>query len=414
MPWWDTIPRMAFFNESFPREERIDPLSRDELEDHLDRAFNGELTFQNLVEIITRASRDQAAAFRRVASQIRDRNRGHVLTYSRNVFVPITRLCRNACFYCTFRRPSVPRGKEFLTEREVLAILERAKRQKVTEVLFTNGERAEEKYEGAREWLRQHGFESTIDYLHHLGEKCLDMGLLPHVNAGALHEDELKRLKEVCASMGLMLENVSVRLTRKGEVHQAAPDKHPSHRLRTHHLAGIHRVPWTTGILIGIGETAEEVARSLHVLRQLHLKHGKFIQEVIIQNFQPKSGTVMRNVPPPDPEYVMFVVALARCYLPWDVGIQVPPNLNRGHEEQFIHSGICDWGGVSPMTPDYVNPEKPWPRERELLLLSRQHGFHLRRRLPVYPQHVTSKWLSDKVWETIKRFNLATSDGYAS
>ena len=414
MPWWDVIPKIAFFDNVGVQDNHVEPLSDNELQEYLDKAFHEELTSHDLVQIITRSTRNQAVSFRKVAARVRDVHRGKILTYSRNVFIPVTRLCRDTCFYCTFRRPSVPRGKEFLSEREVELILEQAKRLRVTEILFTNGERAEERYEGARKWLRNQGYESTVEYLYHLGMKCLKMGLLPHVNTGALNEDEIKMLKETCASMGLMLENVSVRLTRKDEVHHAAPDKHPKYRLRTHHLAGKHGIPWTTGILMGIGETAEEIARSLDVIRRLHLKHGRFIQEIIIQNFQPKPNTPMRNVPAPDPEYVMFVVALARCYLPRDVGVQVPPNLNRGYETDFIHSGICDWGGISPLSPDHVNPDKPWPRERDLLTITRENGFHLRRRLPAYPRYVSPEWLPERVWETIKRFNLATPEGYAA
>ncbi len=414
MPWWDVIPKIAFFNNVLPKEEQKAPLTTQELTEYLQKARELSLTLEDLRTIISRTSRKDALKFCQVASRIRDELRGRILTYSRNIFIPVTKLCRNACFYCTFRRPFVQRGREFISEREVTMLLERAKKLKVTEVLFTTGERAEYRYKNAMKWLKTHDFDSTIEYVYHLGEKCLDVGLLPHINAGALMEDEMKMLKEVSASMGLMLENVSVRLTRKNEVHHAAPDKHPRYRLETHILAGKYGVPWTTGILLGIGEAADDVARSLHVIKTIHQRYGGFIQEIIVQNFQPKSGTVMKRVSPPDPEYVKFIVALARCYLPREIGVQVPPNLNRGHEVDFIHSGICDWGGVSPLTKDHVNPEMPWPREKELYDISVRSGFVLRRRLPLYPRFVASKWTSERVWETLERYKLADEKGFSS
>lgn len=332
------------------------------------------------------------------------------ITYTTNAFIPLTFLCRNTCSYCGYSRPSVPNGKEYLSPEEIEKILDLARQISVSEVLITMGEKPESKYPAARKWLKEHGFESTIEYTHNIAESVLNYGLLAHVNAGTLTYDELNYLREVTASMGLMLETISPRLTLKGMPHHHSPDKLPERRMRTIIDAGKLKIPFTSGILIGIGETFEEIVESLFALKNVHKKYGH-LQEVIIQNFQPHKDSNMANVPPPSLELMERIVILARHILPLEISIQIPPNLVNGHESRFIRAGISDWGGISSITPDYINPNHLWPQITQLAKITENMGYFLCERLPVYPHYLNLEWVSPRIYSLIAARKLKTKDG---
>jgi 7,8-didemethyl-8-hydroxy-5-deazariboflavin synthase len=297
-----------------------------------------------------------------------------------------------------------------LNPDQVLSIAELGRRHRCTEALIVTGESPEQKYTEARAWLKSHGCNSTIEYVDKIGKMILkNTGLLPHTNAGNLDMEELSLLRETNVSMGCMLESSSERLSGRGMPHEFAPSKKPNNRIRTLENAGALRIPMTTGLLLGIGETLDEVIDSLFVLRELHVKYGN-IQEIIIQNFVPKSDTLMRNNPRPSLNYFMQAVALARIILP-DMNIQVPPNLNLHDYSKFIYCGINDWGGISPVTLDYVNPESPWPRIRDIGAVTERAGHLLRARLPIYPDYILDKpgFVNESLRENIEV--LSDTDG---
>lgn len=326
------------------------------------------------------------------------------VTYSRNIFLPITNICRNECGYCIYRRsPESVDATILMGEDEVMVKLLEADRYACHEALFTFGEGADEFFE-VRQALDRQGFSSMVDYLYHLCSETLDKtNLLPHSNPGILKRKELKLLREVNASMGLMLENSSSRLMET-EVHSKSPGKDPKLRLETIENAGKLKIPFTTGLLIGVGETLEERADSLLEIRKLQNKYGH-IQEIIIQNFKPKPGIPLENKEEPSLMEMIKMVTVTKLLFP-DVSVQVPPNLNIDSVQVFLLAGADDWGGVSPLTRDYVNPEAPWPELERLEALTREMGFKVTERLPVYPKYISEEFLSERVLDKINSINI--------
>lgn len=324
------------------------------------------------------------------ARRLRDEGYGRTVTYSRKVFIPLTTLCRDRCAYCTFAKP--PRaGGMYLEPDEVLALAEAGAAAGCTEALFTLGDRPEDRWREAGEFLAAHGHSTTIGYVEEMARLVVEeTPLFPHANPGVMSEGEIGRLRPVSLSMGLMLENVSPRLTGPGMVHDGSPDKDPGVRMATIEAAGRRRVPFTTGILVGIGETPGEVVDSLFALDRVAA--AGHVQEVIIQNFRAKADTRMRRRAEPVPAWTAVVVAVARWILGPAVSVQVPPNLTERFEV-YLDAGVNDWGGVSPVTIDWVNPEAPWPHLDELAARTAAAGFELRARLPAYPRFLTPEWV---------------------
>lgn len=347
------------------------------------------------------------------ARDCRDIGFGHRVSYSRKVFVPLTELCRDVCHYCTFAKAPSRLAAPFMSMDQVLEVVRRGQAAGCNEVLLTLGEKPELRYAAARNWLEAAGYASTLDYLHAVCARILaETGMLPHINAGTMEPEELALLREVSASMGLMLESGSERLCERGHAHFGSPDKVPAVRLKTLADAGRLQIPMTTGLLIGIGETWEELVESLLSIRAVQEEYGN-IQEVIVQNFRAKAGTRMAEAPEPGEETFLRAVALSRLVLGPTMSIQAPPNLAHGDLEKLIDAGINDWGGVSPVTPDHVNPEAPWPHLDRLAEKTAAAGKELIQRLTVYPRYIepTGLWIDRKVL----RYVLARADaeGYA-
>jgi FO synthase len=320
-----------------------------------------------------------------------------LVTYSPKVFVPLTTLCRDVCGYCTFARPPRRGERAFMPLDEVLAIARAGAASGCHEALFTLGDKPELRYRVARDELTALGCETTLEYLGRAAAAVLEeTGLLPHLNPGVMTREDLAALREVSASMGIMLETASARLSGRGMPHWASPDKEPSARLRTIELAGELRIPFTTGILIGIGETRAERLDALRALRELHERHGH-LQEVIVQNFRAKPGTRMAGAPEPTLEDHLWTIAAARILLPPEVSVQAPPNLAYEDFPRLLDAGIDDWGGVSPVTIDHVNPEAPWPAVERLREATRSRGLELAARLAVYPRFLVPAWVSPGV-----------------
>ncbi len=322
------------------------------------------------------------------ASRLRDRGKGRLITYSSKVFIPLTKLCRDRCGYCGFRREPNELTDYFLAPEDVLAIAEAGERAGCTEALFVLGERPEQRYPQAREKLKLLGYQTMVDYLRAMCELVLQQTkLLTHSNPGTLTLPELVKLKEVNASLGLMLESVSSRLMQKGGSHERSPSKHPLLRLIVLENAGKLKIAFTTGLLIGIGETPEERVDSLFAIKALQERYGH-IQEVIIQNFRAQPNTPMAASLEPTTEEMLKTVAVARLILGEEMNLQVPPNLNASDYGVFLAAGINDWGGISPVTCDHVNLTSPWPEIAELRRVTEEHGFELRARLPIYPEYL--------------------------
>jgi FO synthase len=347
------------------------------------------------------------------AARLRDEGHGRRISYSRKVFIPLTHLCRDVCHYCTFaERPRV-RPSAYLSPDEVLAIARAGAAANCTEALFTLGDKPELRYRAAREALGALGYESTIDYLKAMCALVLrETGLLPHANPGVMDRSEIASLRTVSASQGIMLESLSARLCEPGGVHFGSPDKRPGIRLETAHLAGELCVPFTTGILIGIGETRGERLEALVAIRDMHRRFGH-IQEVIVQNFRAKAGTKRAGAVEPDVVDLLWSLAAARLILGPEMNIQAPPNLSPGVYPRLVAAGINDWGGISPVTPDYVNPEAPWPAIVELAERTAAAGKLLVHRLPIYPFYMRDlgAWAAPEVATQARC--LSDAEGFA-
>jgi FO synthase len=333
------------------------------------------------------------------ACALRDQHHGKVITYSRKVFIPLTQLCRDVCHYCTFARTPRRIEQAYMSVDQVLELCHAGAQAGCQEALFTLGEKPELRYTAAREALQELGFATTLDYVIEVAGRVLDeTGLLPHINAGNMSAEEIARLHQVSASMGIMLESASPRLCEKGMPHFGSPDKDPVTRLQTIELAGRLSVPFTSGILIGIGETRLERIESLLALRQLHQRYGH-LQEVIVQNFRAKADTKMAQAPEPDLNELLWTIAVSRLIFGGEMNIQAPPNLSPGVLPQLLQAGINDWGGVSPLTPDHVNPEAPWPHLDTLARETAAAGKFLDQRLTIYPDFAQNpaKWLSKEL-----------------
>jgi FO synthase len=349
-------------------------------------------------ELITRLLTAPLEDLLAEARERRDTRQGALtparMTYSPKVFIPLTRLCTDVCHYCTFATTPSQLHAPYLSPEEVLQIARDGAAAGCKEALFTLGDAPERRYAAAREWLAARGFERTIDYVRHCAGLVLqETGLLPHVNAGVLDEADYRMLRPVAASCGLMLESTSQRLLKKGAAHYGSPDKVPAVRIASLEAAGRARVPMTSGILIGIGETAEERIESLLALREVHRAHGH-LQEVIVQNFCPKPGTKMAGAAEATEADFLRVIAAARIVLPGEVSLQAPPNLNDERLAELLAAGIDDWGGISPVTQDHVNPEAPWPEIERLEAICAKAGLPLVERLTIYPRFVATDDLS--------------------
>ncbi len=358
------------------------------------------------------AGAEDTGALMQVAATLRDSGFGNVITYSRKVFIPLTHLCRDVCHYCTFARTPKRIEQPFMSLEQVLEVARAGARLGCKEALFTLGEKPELRYPAAREALEALGFASTLEYLAHVAGAVFEQtGLFPHINAGNMNATEIAMLRRVAPSMGIMLESVSERLCGKGMPHHGSPDKLPAVRLETLRLAGEARVPFTSGILIGIGETRAERIEALLALRALGREHGH-LQEVIIQNFRAKPGTRMAGSPEPDLEDLLWTIAVARLVLGASISIQAPPNLSPGVLPRLLEAGINDWGGVSPLTPDFVNPEAPWPQLDQLAAETASTGKFLQERLTIYPAWVRDAALWSDVALLPKLLAAVDGDGF--
>jgi len=352
---------------------------------------------------------DDAPLFAHAAA-LRDEGKGRTVTYSRKVFIPLTTLCNDRCTYCTFAKPPGA-GGEYLEPNDVLAVAQAGDEKDCTEALFTLGDRPEQRWPQARDFLGARGLGSTIEYVAEMSALVRsETSLFPHANPGLLDDAAMRLLRPTNPSMGLMLENISPRLMEPGMPHHNSPTKEPQKRVETIRAAGRQRVPFTTGILVGIGETPSEIVDSLFALQDLAEKTAA-IQEVIIQNFRAKADTPMRRSAEPVPRWFARVVALARWIMGSSANVQVPPNLTEQFEI-YLDAGINDWGGVSPLTIDWVNPEAPWPHLDELRGRSELAGFDLRPRLPVYPEFINPDWIAPGLIQDVQ--TAADQDGLAA
>jgi len=353
----------------------------------LDAAREGAVTRTIASTLIRAREGDELDALMAAAAELRNRVKGTRVTYSKKVFIPLTNLCRDYCGYCVFRKDPGQAGARTMTPDEVLAVAEAGARLGCKEALFSLGDRPEAIFPEMRETLAHLGHRTTLSYLAEMCERVLnETGLLPHANPGLMGRKDLETLRQFNPSMGLMLESTSERLTLIGMPHDNAPDKPPSLRLKTIEEAGRLRIPFTTGILIGIGETLDERVDALFAISQLHERYGH-IQEVIIQNFRAKPEIPMRDHPEPSQSDHARTIAVARLVL-GEMNVQAPPNLSDDNYPFLLRAGLNDWGGISPLTPDFINPEKPWPHIERLAERTGAEGFELRERLSVYPEYV--------------------------
>jgi 7,8-didemethyl-8-hydroxy-5-deazariboflavin synthase CofG subunit len=352
------------------------------------------------------------APLNQAAGAVRDRFKGRTVSYSRKVFIPLTHLCRDYCGYCTFRADPQAGVQPYMTPDEVLAVAEAGRLAGCKEALFSLGDQPERVFPEAQVFLTKLGFDRTLEYLASMCELVLEKtGLLPHSNPGLMNMDDLRRLRDTNVSVGLMLESASPRLLRPGGAHWRAPDKVPSLRLRTIDNAGELSMAFTTGILIGIGETAEERVEALLAIRAAHEKHGH-IQEVIIQPFRVKPDIRMAHAPEPSNEDLQRTIAVARLILGGEMNLQSPPNLLSEDYPELLKAGINDWGGISPVTKDFINPEAAWPQISSLSARTANAGFVLRERLAIYPEFSSRPgFVTDSLLQHVQR--LRSDDGYA-
>ncbi len=382
---------------------------RPPIRETLDRAFAGaRLTESEAIGLI-QCPDDDLDLLLGAAGALRDRAKGRDVTYSRKVFLPITNLCRDRCTYCTFRKDPWDPGAWTMMEHEISEWSRRGRELGCKEALMCLGDKPELAFKEYRATLASLGVETTMEYVRRACELALAEGLLPHTNAGLMTYQEMEMLRPVNVSMGLMLENVSPRLRGRGEVHQYAPDKDPVLRLQTIEDAGKLRIPFTTGILIGIGETPAECAQSLIAIRDMHERYGH-IQEVIIQNFRAKPEIAMADAPEPGALEMARAIATARLVLGGAMNVQAPPNLSPHEIELFLNAGINDWGGISPLTRDYVNPEAPWPHLARLAERCAAAGFRLNERLAVYPEFTGEQWIDPAIAPAINKLSSPSAE----
>jgi FO synthase len=388
-------------------------------ENVLERVLSGVRIEGEEALLLTRFAHEDPTPAMRAAARKRDNAYGPRITYSRKVFVPLTKLCRDNCGYCTFAHPPREGERAYLTAEEAVEIARAGAEAGCKEALFTLGDKPEKRYPQARRELAKMGFETTVEYLAHVCRTVFEeTGLLPHANPGVLSEEEVRALRFVSVSQGIMLEQVSDRLLGPNMAHWASPDKVPSRRLETLDAAGRLRVPFTTGVLIGIGETVDERAETILAIREQHERHGH-IQECIVQNFRAKPGTLMASAPEPQEAEMLATIALARLLLPPEVTVQAPPNLaERGRNgnppyARYIDAGIDDWGGVSPITPDHVNPERPWPHLEELERATEARGYLLLERLALHPAYAldAGRWVDERLRASV--WAAQDSEGFA-
>jgi FO synthase len=354
---------------------------------YLREVRDGRLVSRDVAIQLLHCDQQQMPELLATACHLKEQYRPGIITYSRKVFIPLTNLCRDYCSYCTYRRDPGQPGAHTMSPEQVLEVARQGEKLGCTEALFSLGDKPEAEFPEMRELLSRRGYRSTLHYLEGMCDLVLrETSLLPHSNPGLMSSHWIERLRITNPSLGLMLESTSTRLLQKEGAHGNAPDKVPVLRLKTMEDAGKLGVPFTTGILIGIGETLEERIDSLLAIQRLHQQYGH-IQEVIIQNFRAKPEIPMANSPEPDTDDLLRTIAVARLLLR-DMNIQAPPNLTEHHYERLLQAGIDDWGGVSPLTPDYINPEAPWPHLLDLQRRTEAAGQQLRQRLPVYPEFV--------------------------
>ncbi len=353
----------------------------------LDKALADETLLAEDGYQLIHCSDEEVPALLAAAGTLRDRHKGRTITYSRKIFLPITNLCRDRCSYCTFRKDPRDPDAWTMTPEEIQLWVDRGRAQGCKEALMCLGDKPEKTYSQYRQTLADFGHKSTTAYVYRACQIALASGLLPHTNAGVMSYDEMKLLKDVNVSLGLMLENISPRLRQKGMAHFSAPDKDPAVRVRMLREAGELEIPFTTGILIGIGETLEERIDSLIAIREIHRAYGH-IQEVIVQNFRAKPDTRMATAPEPESLDMAKTVAVSRLLLGGQMNVQAPPNLSPDDHRLLLRAGINDWGGISPVTKDYVNPEAAWPHLDLLAQTCREEGFTLRERLAIYPEYI--------------------------
>jgi 7,8-didemethyl-8-hydroxy-5-deazariboflavin synthase CofG subunit len=377
----------------------------------LDHVAEGRIPDAAEATALLSAPPDRLPVLLDAAAALRDRGRGRRITFSAKVFIPLTTLCRDYCGYCTFRKDPGEPGAFTMSPDQVLALARAGARLGAKEALFSLGDKPEALFAEHRAFLRSVGHRTTLGYLRAVSERVLEeTGLLPHANPGLMTERDLVSLREVNVSMGIMLESTSGRLLAPGAAHDRAPDKVPERRLRTIARAGALSIPFTTGILIGIGETHAERVESLLAIRALHERYGH-IQEVIIQNFRAKPSIPMRDWPDPGAEDLLRTVAVARLLLGPDMNIQAPPNLSAQGYDRLPAAGLNDWGGISPLTPDHINPERPWPGLAELRRRTESAGHELRERLAVYPEYATrAAFLDPRLRDRVAR--AVDTDGF--
>ncbi len=376
----------------------------------LDRAVVGSgLSLADAVALIE-CSDAELPAVMAAAAELRDRAKGHAVTYSRKVFLPITNLCRDRCTYCAFRKDPGEPGAWTMMPDEIAGWSRRGAELGCKEALMCLGDKPEVAFKEYRATLESLGVRTTIEYVGRACEIALAEGLLPHTNAGLMTTEEMRMLRPLNASMGLMLESISLRLRARGGVHQAAPDKEPALRVKMIDEAGALRIPFTTGILLGIGETIPERAESLIAIRDINARHGH-IQEVIIQNFRAKPEIAMADAPEPDAYDMARAIATARLVLGANMNVQAPPNLSPRQIELFLDAGINDWGGISPLSKDYVNPEAPWPHIERLGERCARAGFDLKERLAIYPEYINDEWLDPAVATNVRAMWARTVGG---
>lgn len=379
--------------------------------DALNKAIEGkEISKEEAYEIFNISKYESVKIFD-TAKILRNKNHGNLVTFSKKAFFNLVNLCRDTCSYCTYKADPGEAKLSLMSIKDVQNLAKLAKKYQCVEALFVTGERPEERFDIARRWLKENGFADTVEYLIFASETALAEGLFPHTNAGNLTKNELKELKKSNVSMGLMIENVSERMTEKGMPHHLAPSKYPKERLKVLENAGELGIPMTTGVLVGIGETPYEIIDSIFAIKKLHDKYGH-IQEIILQNFHPKPDTLMKSHPSAEENYFKMVVALTRIILP-KMNIQIPPNLSQNSYQRFLSVGINDWGGISPLTPDYVNPEFSWPEIKIIEENSLKAGYVLKARFPIYPEFFdfVNSDLKDKMLELNDGTNLV-KEGY--